>query len=68
MILNNNGKNPNELHDFLIANGCTPLSLMHNAVYNDKGEKVTEATEIQIEVEEGKENLLDQLVGQFMAE
>lgn len=68
MVFQNSGKNPNELHDFLISNNCTPLSLMHNAVYNDEGEKTLEATEIYIEVESGKEDLLTSLVNDFMSQ
>ena len=64
---NANGKNPNELHDYLIANDCAPLYLGNNAVYGDDGEIVQEATEIYIMVEEGKEDKLTQLVDQFMS-
>lgn len=67
MIIANNGKNPNELHDFLITNDCTPIALFHNAVYDvDLGVKTQEATEIQIEIEPEKEQLLNQLVTDFV--
>lgn len=67
MTFKNNIKNPNELHDFLIANNCFPTILSHNTVYED-GEKVTEATEIYIEIEPEKEGLLTDLVNQFMSQ
>lgn len=67
MRFESNGKNPNELHDYLITNDCIPVSLTHNAVYDESGEKVEEATEINIEVESEKEMLLSDLVSHFMA-
>ena len=63
----NNNKNPNELHDYLI-NNCTPISLNHNAFYNEEGIKTKEATEIYIEIEEEKEQELTDLVNQFMSQ
>ena len=66
MIFQNNSKNPNLLHDFLITNGCSPTVLCHNTIYNDDGEKISEATEIYIEIEPGKEEMLTDLVNQFM--
>jgi len=62
----NNNKNPNELHDFLIDNDCKLLSLTHNAVYDEEGIKIVEATEIYIEIEKEKEQQLTELVNQFV--
>lgn len=64
----NKNKNPNELHDFLIINQFTPISLTHNAEYNENGEKTQEATEIYIEIESEREQELTDLVNQFMAD
>ncbi len=64
----NNGKNPDLLHDFLIENDCTPVSLTHNTTYNEDGTKAQEATEIYIEIEPEKEEMLTNLVNQFMTE
>lgn len=63
----NINKNPNELHDFLIVNDCRPISLSHNAIYDEDGAKVAEATEIYIELEEEKQEELTVLVNQFMS-
>ena len=68
MVFQNENRNPNDLHDYLINNNCTPIYLGHNAVYGDDGEKIEEATEIYIEIEEEKEQLLNDLVNQFMAQ
>ena len=67
MNIKNNGKNPNELHDYLIANSCALLLITHNAQYDD-GNKIIEATEINIEVAEQDTTLLTNLVEQFMAQ
>lgn len=64
MTIKNKGKNPNDLHDFLIENSCIPLNLHHNRVYAESG--ITEATEIYIDVEPEKEELLINLVADFM--
>jgi hypothetical protein len=68
MIIKNVGKNPNELHDYLILNNCFPSYLGHNAKYNENGEQVVEATEIYIEIEAEKEQQLTDLVNQFMTQ
>lgn len=68
MTFQNSDKNPNELHDYLIQNNCKPLFLMHNAEYNDLGEKIAEAMEIYIEIEPEKEQELTNLVNQFMSQ
>lgn len=44
---------------------CAPITLQHNAVYDDI-EKVKEATEIYIKIEPEKEQMLIGLVEQFM--
>jgi len=70
ITFNNDGKNPNELHDYLTVNNCTPTRVKHNARYLQDGpyrQKIEEATEIYIEIEPEKEALLQQLVAQFMA-
>lgn len=65
---NTSGKNPNMLHDYLIENDCEPVSLNHNAKYNENGEKTQEATEIYIAIDEEKEQMLSGLVNQFMSQ
>lgn len=67
MMFQNQDKDPNQLHDFLIQNDCKPIELSHNAQYSENS-KVSEATEIYIKVESEKETLLNQLVQQFMAQ
>ena len=67
MIIANENKNPDKLHDFLISNECKPIKLSHNAVYDDDGNKISEATEIHIEIEPEKEEMLTDLVNQFMS-
>ena len=64
----NNGKNPDLLHDFLIDNNCTPLSLLHNSTYNEDGTIKNEATEIYIEIDPEKEVLSTDLINQFMSQ
>ena len=68
MTFENNNKNPNELHDYLINNDCEPITLCHNAIYDDDGNKATEATEIYIEIESEKQELLTNLVNSFMSQ
>lgn len=68
MVINNNKKNPNDLHDYLMKNDCIPKKIEHNANYNLEGEKIEEATEIYIEIEEEKVQKLIGLVNQFMSQ
>ena len=63
----NNGKSPDTLHDFLVENKCKPVSLCHNTQYSEDGNPANEATEIYIEIEPEKEELLADLVNQFMS-
>ena len=64
----NDNKDPNKLHDFLIAKDCVPIFLGHNAKYSEDVVKIKEATEIYIEIEEGKEQELTDSVNQFMTQ
>jgi len=69
ITIKNNGKDPNELHQHLINNACKPIALTHNAKYDELlGIKTQEATEIYIVFEPEKEDLLNQLVQQFMSQ
>jgi hypothetical protein len=43
--------NPNDLHDYLITNGCPPINVRHNAFYRE-GVKIQEATKIEIDTSE----------------
>lgn len=63
---NNNKKNPDRLHDFLIQNNCKPIYLKHNTIYDEEGEREEYATEIYIEIEESEQERLINLVNQFM--
>lgn len=61
------GKNPNLLHDFLIKNGCTPVSIGHNAVDDIVGDRIKDATEVYIKIEDEKVGMLTTLVERFTA-
>lgn len=64
---NNNGKSPNDCHEYLIQNGIKPISFEHNRVYNDMGNISQEATKFLITVKDADVDQTTLLVNQFMA-